>query len=50
MKSVFYMLDCAPYGNEKAFGLLNAAVVSINMDITVGLYADGVYLALAGHL
>jgi tRNA 2-thiouridine synthesizing protein C len=45
--SAFYLLDSAPYGSEKAFGLLNAAAVSIGrMDVTVGLYGDGVYLAL----
>lgn len=49
MKSVFYLLDSAPYGSEKAYGLLNAAAVSIKMDVTIGLYADGVYLALAGQ-
>ncbi len=49
MRSVFYLLDVAPYGSEKAFGLLNAAAVSIKMNVTVGLYADGVYLALAGQ-
>lgn len=49
MRSVFYLLNVAPYGSEKAFGLLNAAVVSIKMDVTLGLYADGVYLALAGQ-
>ena len=49
MKSVFYLLDCAPYGSEKAYGLLNAAAMSINMDVALGLYADGVYLALAGQ-
>lgn len=47
MKSVFYLLDAAPYGSEKAYGVLNAAAVSIKMDVTLGLYADGVYLALA---
>jgi tRNA 2-thiouridine synthesizing protein C len=47
MRSVFYLLDVAPYGSEKAYGLLNAAAVSIEMDVTIGLYADGVYLALA---
>jgi tRNA 2-thiouridine synthesizing protein C len=47
MKSVFFLLDAAPYGSEKAYGVLNAAAVSIRMDITLGLYADGVYLALA---
>ncbi len=47
MRSIFYLLDVAPYGSEKAFGLLNAAAVSIKMDIIIGLYADGAYLALA---
>ncbi len=49
MRSVFYLLDNAPYGSEKAYGVLNAAAVSIKMDVTLGLYADGVYLALAGQ-
>jgi tRNA 2-thiouridine synthesizing protein C len=50
MRSVFYLLDTAPYGSEKAFGALNAATVSLNkMDVTVGLYGDGVYLAVAGQ-
>ncbi|VVB67653.1 Uncharacterised protein [uncultured archaeon] len=49
MRSVFYLLDSAPYGSEKAFGLLNAAAVSIRMDVVVGLYADGAFLALAGQ-
>jgi tRNA 2-thiouridine synthesizing protein C len=49
MRSVFYLLDDAPYGSEKAYGVLNAAAVSIKMDVTLGLYADGVYLALAGQ-
>ena len=50
MKSVFYLLDTAPYGSEKAFGALNAAAVGLcKMDITVGLYGDGVYLAVAGQ-
>jgi tRNA 2-thiouridine synthesizing protein C len=47
MKSIFFLLEVAPYGSEKAYGVLNAAAVSIRMDITLGLYADGVYLALA---
>jgi tRNA 2-thiouridine synthesizing protein C len=47
MRSVFYLLASAPYGCEKAFGLLNAAAVSLGkMEVTVGLYGDGVYLAL----
>jgi tRNA 2-thiouridine synthesizing protein C len=50
MKSVFYLLDTAPYGSEKAFGVLNAAAVSLSgMDVTLGLYGDGVYLAVAGQ-
>ena len=49
MRSIFYLLDVAPYGSEKAYGLLNAAAVSIKMDVTIGLYADGVYLALSGQ-
>ncbi len=50
MKSVFYLLDTAPYGSEKAFGVMNAAVVSLNgMSVTLGLYGDGVYLAVAGQ-
>jgi tRNA 2-thiouridine synthesizing protein C len=48
MKSVFYLLDTAPYGSEKAFGALNAAAVSLNkMNTTLGLYGDGAYLAVA---
>lgn len=47
MRSVFYLLDTAPYGSEKAFGLLDAAAVSLGrMEVTVGLYGDGAYLAL----
>jgi tRNA 2-thiouridine synthesizing protein C len=49
MRSVFYLLNDAPYGSEKAYGVLNAAAVSIKMDVTLGLYADGVYLALANQ-
>jgi len=49
MRSVFYLLDDAPYGSEKAYGVLNAAAVSIKMDVTLGLYANGVYLALTGQ-
>jgi tRNA 2-thiouridine synthesizing protein C len=48
MRSVFYLLDTAPYGSEKAFGALNAAAVSLTgMNVTLGLYGDGVYLAVA---
>jgi tRNA 2-thiouridine synthesizing protein C len=50
MKSVFYLLDIAPYGSEKAFGALNAAAVSLNeMNVTLGLYGDGVYLVVVGQ-
>jgi len=49
MKSVFFILNVAPYGSEIAYGVLNAAAVSIKMDVILGLYADGVYLALAGQ-
>jgi tRNA 2-thiouridine synthesizing protein C len=49
MRSFFFLLDSAPYGSEKAFGLLNAAAVSSKMNVAVGLYGDGVYLALAGQ-
>ncbi len=49
MRSVFYLLNNAPYGSEKAYGVQNLAAVSLKMDVTVGLYADGVYLALAGQ-
>jgi tRNA 2-thiouridine synthesizing protein C len=49
MRSVFYLLDSAPYGSEKAYGVLNAAAVSLKMDVSLGLYADGVFLALSGQ-
>ena len=50
MKSVFYLLDTAPYGSEKAFGALNAAAVSLNgINVILGLYGDGVYLAVANQ-
>lgn len=49
MKTIFYLLETAPYGSEKAYGALNAAIVSLKMGVTVGLYGDGVYLALAGQ-
>ena len=49
MRSVFYLLDSAPYGSEKAYGLLNLAAVSLKMEVTLGLYADGVFLALASQ-
>jgi len=50
MRSVFYLLSSAPYGREKAFGLLNAAAASLGqMEVTMGLYADGAFLALGGQ-
>jgi tRNA 2-thiouridine synthesizing protein C len=50
MKTIFYLLDSAPYGCEKAYGLINAAIVSLaKAGVTLGLYDDGVYLALAGQ-
>ncbi|MDM7934293.1 MAG: DsrE family protein [Methanothrix sp.] len=45
----FFLLESAPYGSERAFGLLNAAAVCTMMEVEVGLYGDGVYLALAGQ-
>ncbi len=47
MDAIFYLIETAPYGSEKAYGALNAAIVSMKMGVTVGLYGDGVYLALA---
>jgi hypothetical protein len=32
MRPVFYLLDVALYGSEKAYGLLNSVAVSIKMD------------------
>jgi len=49
MKSVFYLLDSPPYGSEKAFGILNAGIVSLSQGSVLGLYGDGVYLALSGQ-
>ncbi|HII07227.1 MAG TPA: sulfur reduction protein DsrE [Methanotrichaceae archaeon] len=50
MRSAFYLLDSAPYGSEKAFGIINAAAVSLGrMEVTLGLYGDGAYLALANQ-
>jgi tRNA 2-thiouridine synthesizing protein C len=50
MRSVFYLLDSAPYGSEKAFGVLNAAAASLGkMGVTLGLCGDGAYLALANQ-
>ncbi len=49
MKTIFYLIETAPYGSERAYGALNAAIVSMKIGVTVGLYGDGVYLALAGQ-
>ena len=49
IKSIFFLLHSSPYGSEKAYGLLNVAAVSIKINVAVGLYGDGVYLALAGQ-
>ena len=46
MRSVFYILDVAPYGSEKAYGMVNAAAVCTKMDVTLELYAYSVYLVL----
>lgn len=50
MDSIFFLLETAPYGRENAYALLNAAVVCLKVArVTVGLYYDGVYLALSGQ-
>jgi len=50
MNSILYLLDSAPYGLEKAFGVLNAAAVSIGIGpVIIALFDDGVYLALSGQ-
>ena len=47
MKSIIYLIDSAPYGTEKAYGALHAAIVCLPHSATIGLYGDGAYLALA---
>jgi len=49
VRSPLFLVDAAPYGSEKAYGILNAAVVCLPLGATVALYGDGVYLALAGQ-
>ena len=49
MKSVIFLIDSAPYGTEKAYGALNAAIVCLSHSATIGLYGDGAYLALASQ-
>jgi sulfur relay (sulfurtransferase) DsrF/TusC family protein len=49
MKSVIFLIDSAPYGTEKAYGALNAAIVCLYHSATIGLYGDGAYLALASQ-
>lgn len=46
-KSVIFLIDSAPYGTEKAYGALHAAIVCLPHSATIGLYGDGAYLALA---
>jgi len=49
MKSVIFLIDSAPYGTEKSYGALHAAIVCLPHSATIGLYGDGVYLALANQ-
>jgi tRNA 2-thiouridine synthesizing protein C len=49
MMSVIYIIDSAPYGTEKAYGALHAAIVCLPHSATIGLYGDGAYLALANQ-
>lgn len=49
MKSVIFLIDSAPYGTEKAYGALHAAIVCLPNSATIGLYNDGAYLALANQ-
>ncbi len=50
MRSAFYLLDSAPCGSEKAFGVMNAAAVSLKkVEVILGLYWDGAYMALANQ-
>jgi tRNA 2-thiouridine synthesizing protein C len=49
MKSVMFIIDSAPYGTEKAYGALYAAIVCLASGSAIGLYGDGAYLALAGQ-
>jgi tRNA 2-thiouridine synthesizing protein C len=49
MSSVIQLIDVCPYGTEKAYGVLNVAIVCLSLGSTIGLYGDGTYLALAGQ-
>jgi tRNA 2-thiouridine synthesizing protein C len=49
MKSIIFLIDSAPYGTEKAYGALHAAIVCLPNSATKGLYGDGAYLALANQ-
>jgi tRNA 2-thiouridine synthesizing protein C len=49
MSSVLQLIDVSPYGTEKAYGVLHAAIVCLPFGSTVGLYGDGTYLALHGQ-
>jgi tRNA 2-thiouridine synthesizing protein C len=49
MKSIVYLVDSAPYGTEKAYGALHAAIVCLPHSATIGLYGDGTYLALSNQ-
>jgi tRNA 2-thiouridine synthesizing protein C len=49
MKTVIFIIDSTPYGTEKAYGALHAAIVSLPHSATIGLYGDGAYLALANQ-
>ena len=49
MKSIIFLIDSAPYGTEKAYGALHAAIVCLPHSATIGLYGDGAYLALANQ-
>lgn len=46
MNSVIFLIDSAPYGTEKAYGAIHAAIVCLQHSSTIGLYGDGAYLAL----
>lgn len=47
MKSIVFIIDVSPYGTEKAYGALYAAVVCLPSGSAIGLFGDGVYMALA---
>jgi tRNA 2-thiouridine synthesizing protein C len=49
LKSTMFLVDVSPYGTEKAYGVLYAAIVCMASGSAIGLYGDGTYLALAGQ-